>query len=253
MMAATPNVDPWLNPPADGGRFAAAIFVSLLLELGTVLLLLPVIAHKSNPVDSNAPIKLSVVTPAPVPKPPPPAPIPKPIPPPPVTPPPPVPPPPPMPAAPPMPPPPPVAPPHHITRHYVKPPPPKPVEKQPEVPVPQTPPPPPAPAAPSAGQVDAFAASIKRALQAHANQVYPEAAQMAQETGEPELTFTYLNGVVTNIALSRSSGFPLLDRAALQDARIAHYPPPPTGFQGREYHITVGVSFVLGAPSLGAD
>ncbi|OYV37293.1 MAG: hypothetical protein B7Z80_13220 [Rhodospirillales bacterium 20-64-7] len=254
-MATTPNADPWLNPPADGRRFVAAIAVGLLLEVGAVLLLLPAITHQEAPADNKAPIKLSIVAPAPAPKPPPPKPIPKPLPPPPpVTPPPPTPPPPPLPAAPPMPPPPPVAPPHHITRHYVKPPPPKPEAKQPpQIPVPQTPPPPPAPPAPTGGQVDAFAASIKRALQAHANQVYPDAAQMAHETGEPLLTFTYLNGVVTDISLARSSGFPLLDRAALQDARIAHYPPPPKGFAGREYHITVGVSFILAAPSIGAD
>jgi periplasmic protein TonB len=117
----------------------------------------------------------------------------------------------------------------------------------------QTPPPPAAPPAPTGGQVDAFSAAIKRALQAHANQVYPQAAQMAHEMGEPQLTFTYLNGVVTDISLTRSSGFPLLDAAALQDARIAAYPPPPQGFEGRTYHITVTVTFQMAAPEIDAD
>jgi protein TonB len=117
----------------------------------------------------------------------------------------------------------------------------------------QTPPPPPVPPAPTGGQVDAFSAAIKRALQAHANQVYPQAAQMAHETGSPELTFTYLNGVVTGIALTRSSGFPVLDAAALEDARIAAYPAPPNGFEGRTYHITVEVNFEMAAPDVDGD
>jgi protein TonB len=144
---------------------------------------------------------------------------------------------------------------HHLTRHYVKP--------QPRVPTPPvtplaviqpaTPPQPAVPPPPTGGQVDLFSAAIKRALQAHANQVYPAAAQMAQQAGSPALTFTYLNGIVTNIALTRSSGFPLLDAAALQDARIASYPPPPPGFTGRSYRITVTVSFQLAAASVDGD
>jgi len=154
--------------------------------------------------------------------------------------------------APPMPPPPPVPrPSQHVFRHYVKPHPETPPPPVPTPPTPQTPPPPQpaAPPAPTGGQVDAFSAAIKRALQAHANEIYPQAAQMAHESGEPMLTFTYLNGVVTDITLARSSGFPLLDQAALEDARIANYPPPPQGFAGRTYHITVGVSFILTAPT----
>jgi protein TonB len=120
-------------------------------------------------------------------------------------------------------------------------------------PQPQTPPPPPTPPAPTGGQVDAFAAAIKRALQAHANEVYPQSAQLAHQTGAPELTFTYLNGQVSNIALARSSGFPLLDEAALQDARISSYPPPPKGFEGRTYTITVNVEFRLGGEDFSGD
>ncbi len=195
-------------------------------------MLLPAMSHEETPATTPAPVKLSIIAPAPAPKPPPPTPVPpKPVPPKPVTPP-----PPPrcqprprrrcrwhrqcrprrrMPAR------------HHITRHFVtaRPkytPPPPPQPPQPPQPVAQTPPPPPAPPAPTGGQVDAFSAAIKRALQAHANQVYPQAAQAAHETGSPELTFTYLNGVVTGISLTRSSGFPLINQAAaLEDARIA--------------------------------
>jgi periplasmic protein TonB len=254
-MAGSPNSDLWLNPPADGRRFAIALGLGVLLELGVFALLLPVFAPPEQAADTPAVVKLSIVAPAP--KPHPPAPKPKPVPPPPkpVTPPPPVPPPPPLPMVPPMPPPPPIPrPAQHFVRHYVKPTPPPPPVPQPPAPVtPPAPPPPPAIAAPTGGQVDAFAAAIKRALQADANSVYPRAAQLAQEAGSPQLTFTYLNGVVTNIALTRSSGFPLLDSAALQDARIAQYPPPPAGFAGRTYQITVSVDFELAAPTVDGD
>ena len=259
-MAGTMSSDVWTKPETDRGRFAVAIGVGLLLELGALGLLLPTMSHKETPAATPAPVKLSIIAPAPAPQPPPPTPVPpKPVPPKPVTPPPlPTPPPPPLPMAPPLPPPPPRPAEHHITRHFVAPrpkytPPSTPVPPRPQPPVAQTPPPPPAPPAPSGGQVDAFAAAIKRALQAHANQVYPQAAQMAHETGAPALTFTYLNGVVTGISLTRSSGYPLLDAAALEDARIAAYPPPPNGFAGRTYHITVTVTFQLAAPDIDAD
>jgi protein TonB len=250
-----------MKPEGDGRRFAVALGIGLLLELGGLGLLLPAMSHKETPATVAAPVKLSIVAPAPAPKPPPvPKPLPpKPVPPKPVTPPPPpLPVPPPLPMAPPMPPPPPRPAEHHIIRHYAPPrpkytPPPLSPPPQPRPPVEQTPPPPPAPLAPTGGQVDAFSAAIKRALQVHANEVYPQAAQMADENGSPQLTFTYLNGVVTNITLTRSSGYPLLDQAALEDARIASYPPPPTGFQGRTYHITVTVTFQMAALDVDAD
>jgi len=239
---------PWLNPPADGRRFAIAVGVGLLLECSALFGLLPALTDREAPSNTPSVVKLSIVAPAPTPTPPKPTPVPpKPVPPP-----------PPLPVAPPipMPPPPPVPrPAQHVIRHYVKPrvQTPPPLTPAPVAQTPPTPPPPPAPAAPTGGEVDAFSAAIKRALQAHANDVYPQAAQMAHETGSPELTFTYLNGVVTGIAVTRSSGFPLLDAAALEDARIAQYPEPPPGFVGRVYHITIAVDFILAAQSVDGD
>jgi len=259
-MAETMRSDMWMNPRTDGRRFAAALGIGVLLELGGLALLLPAISHKETPATVAAPVKISIVAPAPAPKPPPP-PVPQPMPKP-VTPPPPpkpvTPPPPPLPMAPPLPPPPPHAVVHHVVRHVAPPRPPTPRPPTPQPPqatppVAQTPPPPPAPPAPSGGQVDAFSAAIKRALQAHANEVYPQAAQMARESGAPQLTFTYLNGIVTDITLTGSSGYPLLDEAALRDARIAAYPPPPHGFEGRTYHITVTVNFQMAAPDVDGD
>ncbi len=241
----------WLNPPADGRRFMIALGAGLLLEMAALLLLLPIVTHQAPPADKPSIIKLSIVVPAPAPKPPaPPKPVP--VPPKPVAPP-----PPPLPVAKPLPipPPPPRPSVHHVVRHYIRP---KPVTPPPvvEPPVQQTPPAPPPPAAPQAptgGEVDAFRAAMKRAVQAVVNQVYPAAAQMAHETGVLYITFTYLNGVVTDISLAQSSGFPLLDQAGLQAARIAQYPPPPPGFAGRTYSVTVSVIFQLAAPSVDSD
>lgn len=229
----------WLTPDSGNRRFATAMGVGLLLELAALGVLLPVMAHKETPAPTPAVVKLSVITP-PAPKPPPPVPVPpKPV----------V-----QPVAKPLPPPPPKPAVHHVVRHLPVPkplpPPPKAVQPPPPVPVP---PQPVVPPAPSAGDVDVFSAAIKAALQAHANEVYPQSAQMAHEAGSPQLTFTYLNGVVSNIALTRSSGYPLLDSAALRDARIAHYPAPPPGFTGRTYQITVAVDFRLAAVSIDAD
>lgn len=109
------------------------------------------------------------------------------------------------------------------------------------------------PPAPSLGEVDQFRSAMRGAVQGVANQVYPQAAQMAHETGAPEVSFTYCNGVVTDIALARSSGFPLLDAAAMQAARIAHYPLPPSGFAGRTYTVTVAVIFQMAAPNVDGD
>ena len=235
----------WLTPDTGNLRFATAMGVGLLLELAALGLLLPIMAHKETPALTPAVVKLSVITP-PAPKPAPPVPVPpKPVAQPVV-----------QPVAKPLPPPPKPAP-HHVVRHVVRHiPVPKPLPTPPQAvkppPVP-VPPQPVVPPAPSAGAVDVFSAAIKAALQAHANGVYPQSAQMAHEAGSPQLTFTYLNGVVSNIALTRSSGFPLLDAAALRDARIARYPAPPSGFTGRTYQITVAVDFRLAAVSIDAD
>jgi protein TonB len=243
----------WTNPPPDGKRFAAAMGIGLLLEVTAVLALVTVIAKPPPPSDTPTVVKLTIVAPAP---PKPPTPKPKPVPPPPKPVPPP-PPPPPQPVAPPLPlpPPPPIArPKQHVFRHYIKPKiqTPPPVIQPPIQPVPPAPAPPPAPAAPSAGELDIFRAAMRRAVQSVANSVYPDAAKMANEAGTPYVSFTYTDGVVTNIQLAQSSGYPLLDQAALEAARAAQYPLPPAGLP-KDYSVTVAVEFVLAAPDVDGD
>ena len=236
-MADTMN-SPWLNPDAGNKHFAISIALGLLLELAALGVLLPVMAHKEMPALTPSVVKLSIVAPPPKPAPPPPVPVPpkpvvrpvvKPLPPP------------PKPSV------------RHIVRHIPVPkqfPPPPQVVQPP--PVPQ-PPQPPAPPQPSQGDVNMFAAEVRAALQGNVNSTYPQAAQMAHETGSVEVTFTYLNGVVTNIAITRSSGFPLLDAAALEDTRKTQYPAPLPGLAGRTYQITVPIGYQLQATSVDGD
>ncbi|WP_155992672.1 energy transducer TonB [Acidocella facilis] len=244
----------WGGEGHSNRRFLLAIGAGLLLEAGALGLLLPAMQHQQPPpAKQPAVVKVTIqAAPPPAPKPPPPVPQPpKPVTPPPPPVPTPAPPPPPKPVpAPSVPKPPPPRPEHHVVPHHVAPPQPRPQPAPPPKPQPVTPPAPPAPAlppAPSQGEVDAFRLAMRNAVQGVANRVYPQAAQMAREGGTPEITFTYRNGVVSDIALAHSSGFPLLDQAALQAARIAHYPPPPAGFSGRVYDVTVVVIFRPGA------
>jgi len=78
-MANPMSAEAWLTPPKDGRRFMAAIAAGLAIELFALGVLLPWVAHRI-PVASNtpAPIKISIVSPAPPapPKPPPPVPTP---------------------------------------------------------------------------------------------------------------------------------------------------------------------------------
>ncbi len=233
----------WASPEPDGKNFLAALVLGLLLELGTFFVLLPLFTPQPPPAQVQAPVKLTIVAP-PAPKPPPP---PKPIPPKPVIPPTPIIPPKPLPPPPPRP----VA--QHIIHHAVPPrptpPPPPPQPVQP----PPPPPTPPAPAAPSLGQVDLFRLAMKAAVQAVANQVYPQGAQAANEAGTPTVSFTYVDGMVSNVTLLHSCGYPMLDAAAEQAVRIAHYPAEPSNFHGQSVPVTVSVIFALGAPDVGSD
>jgi TonB family protein len=98
--------------------------------------------------------------------------------------------------------------------------------------------------------VDLFRDAVRRAVQQVANSVYPATAQ---ESGQVEITITYLNGRVTSVTLAHGSGYPLLDAAALQAGRIANYPPPPPAFLNRVFPWTIEVIFQPAAPSVDSD
>ncbi len=243
---------PWLDHGADNRRFLAALGIALVLEASVFLFLLPAVTHQPPPAEKQSVVKLTMLAPPAPPKPPAPKPLPKPQPPPPVPQPPkPVPPPKPQPVAPPKPPPP--APVHHSAPrhivHHQPPPRPVPPPQVPTPPVQQAPPQPPVapapqqPAPPPQGEVDQFRLAMRQAVQASANQAYPQAAQMARQSGQPVVEFTYRDGVISAITLLQSCGIPSLDAAALQAVRIAHYPPEPADFHGQTEQVQVLVIF----------
>ncbi|MDR3522110.1 MAG: TonB family protein [Acidocella sp.] len=236
-MARTVNYESWTDNDSGSRRFFMALVIGLLIEAAVLGSVLVVDKMQPPPTDKPTIVKLSIIAPAPpVPKPPPPPPVvpPKPIPPPPV----------PVPVTPPPPPPP--VPQHHAVtkppppKHVVTPPPvtPPPVEQTPPTP---TPPPPPAPAAPSAGELDLFRTAMRVAVRQAART--PPAAAMAHQFGVTRVSFTFLDGVVSNIAVVNSSGYPMLDEAAMQAVRDAHYPPVPPDMAGHADSVLVDVIF----------
>ena len=77
--------------------------------------------------------------------------------------------------------------------------------------------------------------------------VYPQAAQQSGQQGMLTLTFTILrNGHLQNVELVNSSGFRLLDRAAMQAVRdAADYPPMPDKWEDEELTILANFQYRL--------
>ena len=77
----------------------------------------------------------------------------------------------------------------------------------------------------SADLVTEFGAGMLRAI--NDQKVYPKAALLKGETGEAVVSFDYVDGVVSNIHVDRSSGFHDLDAAAVQAVQKAALPAKP--------------------------
>ena len=129
---------------------------------------------------------------------------------------------------------------------------------RPTVPVsPIAPPRPPAPprqpaqAAPSANEQSKFEAALRQAVQA--SLIFPAGAQAAHEHGLARVRFRYRDGIVSDAVLLNSSGFPVLDNAALQTVRGARYPAAPGGFAGRSLAVDVDVVFRLRESDMESD
>jgi periplasmic protein TonB len=101
--------------------------------------------------------------------------------------------------------------------------------------------------------LDIFQAAMRRAIQATATGIEPASAINAHETGVTTISFTYLNGVVSNVVVVSSSGFPLLDQAALEAVRVAHYPAPPPDFAGSPHTMTIPIICSATAPTVDGD
>jgi len=74
---------------------------------------------------------------------------------------------------------------------------------------------------------------------------YPYAAKLAHISGRTQISFEYLNGRVSAARISISSGYDMLDNAALQAVSAAAYPPPPKNQMGRTLPFKVWVRFYL--------
>ncbi|HEY1992695.1 MAG TPA: energy transducer TonB [Gammaproteobacteria bacterium] len=154
---------------------------------------------------------------------------------------------------PPNPPPPPPPPPRNIPTP--QPPQPQPLSEVPPIPTPiptpnavpvQPPQPPPIPqtSKPAPENIMAeFEASMKAAIDAA--KVYPKEAIIAGESGTVTVSFDYVNGVVSNVHVDKSSGARSLDKAAMQAVQRAAMPPKPAELAGTS-HFVILVSFNLG-------
>ena len=77
--------------------------------------------------------------------------------------------------------------------------------------------------------------------------VYPQEAQRMGQQGMLTLTFTILrSGKLKEVKLIRSSGYRLLDHAAMQAIRdAAAYPPMPEGWDDEELTILANMEYHL--------
>ncbi len=73
----------------------------------------------------------------------------------------------------------------------------------------------------------------------------PAAAIRQHRNGRAQLRFSYLDGAVDSVAVARSSESRLLDDAAVQAVRAAHYPAPPAGLRGHRIALQVWIDFQL--------
>lgn len=112
------------------------------------------------------------------------------------------------------------------------------------------PPPPPTPVPPGVNPgVEAhFHDQVRAAVQAAMR--YPYAARLAHIAGRAKVSFAYLDGRVSAVKIIVSSGYDMLDDAALQAVSAAAYPSPPERLAGTVIPFEVWVRFYqIGPPS----
>lgn len=80
--------------------------------------------------------------------------------------------------------------------------------------------------------------------------ILPDAARRQRRQGRAQIRFTYRDGGVQDAQIVASSQSRLLDNAALQAVRDAHYPQPPLPLHGRQLTLLVWIDFQL-APDQG--
>lgn len=98
-------------------------------------------------------------------------------------------------------------------------------------------------APPTPSQIAVFEGLVRHALQLSVNSHYPPAAKQHGEQGVAWVHFEYFDGTVSALRLVKSTGLPLLDKAALATVRDAHYPRPPPQLQHLRIALLVYVAF----------
>ena len=96
---------------------------------------------------------------------------------------------------------------------------------------------------PPADLVSGFTSGMLQAI--NQQKVYPKISMLRGDTGEAVVSFDYVDGVVNNVRVDRSSGFRDLDQAAIQAVQKAALPPKPAELVGLRhfvFHLAFGLS-----------
>ena len=100
-----------------------------------------------------------------------------------------------------------------------------------------------APAADISGEIARLSRAVSDAVQRNA--MMPLAARQQGRQGRAQVRFDYLDGTVDDVILAQSSASRLLDHAAVEAVRTAHYPPAPTALRSQKIPMQVWVDFEL--------
>jgi periplasmic protein TonB len=88
---------------------------------------------------------------------------------------------------------------------------------------------------PSVGVADDFSHMMLRAI--NEQKVYPKLQLVKGVTGETVISFDYVDGVVSDVHVVRSSGSYELDQAAMQAVQRAALPPKPAELSGLDHYV----------------
>jgi periplasmic protein TonB len=97
----------------------------------------------------------------------------------------------------------------------------------------------------STAEIDAWKTGIVALI--NNNMTFPEAARARRQKGVVHVTFAFdREGHVVSSQVTRTSGYALLDQAALTILQKAQpFPPPPAGLSGEVFSFTIPVRFRL--------
>ncbi|HSN17827.1 MAG TPA: TonB family protein [Gammaproteobacteria bacterium] len=91
--------------------------------------------------------------------------------------------------------------------------------------------------------MDRFAASMLQAI--NRQKLYPKAEMLQGHAGEAVVSFDYVDGVVSNLRVDKSTGFGVLDQAAIEAVKKAVLPAKPAELSGLT-HFVFELTFDLG-------